>query len=147
MKTQSNGRRMGIASAAAVWVMVAGAAAYAGPRYQVTGVVSITAEGTNGWRVEGTLGEVRNSSNDAHRLMCQQSRTEATSSSGSVVRTTVVVCQARNTERTVTCLSTSAAIADALNGASNDALLELHISGTQCTDIIVYESSGLIKKA
>ena len=144
MKTAGKGLRGLVPGGLAALLSIT---AFAGPRYNVSGVVSITAEGTGGWRVEGTLGEVRNSTNDAHRLQCQASRSEATSSSGAVSRTTRVVCQARNTERSVICVSTSEAMADALNGASNDALLELHISGSTCTDIVVYESSGLIKKA
>jgi len=45
------------------------------------------------------------------------------------------------------CISGSEAVVNALNGVSNDALLELHITGSICTDIIVYESSGTIRKA
>jgi hypothetical protein len=145
MKISMNGRRAGPVSAAVLMGFVS--AAGAGPRYNVSGVVSILAEGTNGWRVEGTLGEVRNSTNDAHRLSCQVSRSETTGTSGTVTRTSSVVCQARNTERSVICVSTSEALANALNGASNDALIELHMVGSSCKDIIVYESSGLIKKA
>lgn len=145
MKFSMNGRRAGLVSAAVLMGFVSTAGA--GPRYNVSGVVSITAEGTNGWRVEGTLGEVRNSTNDAHRLSCQVSRSETTSTSGTVTRSSSVVCQARNAERSVICVSTSEALANALNGASNDALIELHMVGTSCKDIIVYESSGLIKKA
>ena len=140
-------RRAGVSAAAAVVGFTCASVGLAGPRYNVAGVVSITAEGTNGWRVEGTLGEVRNSSNEAHRLMCQVSRSEAPSSTGAVTRTTSVVCQARNTERSVVCVSTSEALANALNGTSNDALIELHIVGSSCKDIVVYESSGLIRKA
>jgi hypothetical protein len=146
MKASQKGWRSGLVPAVSMMAALS-AAAVAGPRYNVSGVVSITAEGTSGWRVEGTLGEVRNSSNDAHRISCQQSRSETTSTSGAVSRTTRVVCQARNTDRSVICIATSEALANALSGASNDALLELHISGTTCTDIVVYESSGLIKKS
>ena len=97
--------------------------------------------------VEGTLGEVRNSSNAAHYISCTQTRTEVLDANGSPSRTTRVTCSASNTERSVICLSGSEAIANALNGVSNDALLELHISGSICKDIIVYESSGTIRKA
>jgi hypothetical protein len=145
MKSLSKGRRAGLVSAAVLMGFVS--ATLAGPRYNVAGVVSITSEGANAWRVEGTLGEVRNSSNDLHRLSCQVSRTETTSSAGTVTRSSSVICQARNTERSVICVSTSEAMANALNGASNDALIELHMVGASCKDIIVYESSGLIKKA
>ena len=144
MNKLSKGRRAGLVSAAVMMGRVT--AALAGPRYNVAGVVSITSEGTNAWRVEGTLGEVRNSSNDLHRLSCQVTRNETTSTSGTVTRSSSVVCQARNTERSVICVSTSEALANALNGASNDALIELHLVGSSCKDIIVYESSGLIKK-
>lgn len=133
---------------AAAWATMAAtlSVATAGPRYNVAGVVRITDDGAGNLVVEGTLGEVRNSSNDAHRLTCQQSRSETTSASGAVSRSTIVICSARNTERSVSCVSRSDALADALNGASNDALIELHLTGTTCTDIIVYESSGLIRK-
>ena len=66
---------------------------------------------------------------------------------GLISRTTRVTCSASNAERSVMCLSGSEALANALNGVSNDALLEVHISGIICTDIIVYESSGTIRKA
>src|SRR5689334_8574999 len=72
--------------------------AMAGPRYNVAGVVRISEDAAGNVVVEGTLGEVRNSSNDAHRLSCQQSRSETTSSTGAVTRSTVVICSARNTE-------------------------------------------------
>jgi hypothetical protein len=122
-------------------------AAVAGPRYQVTGIVRISDNGSGGWVVEGTLGEVRNSSNDAHRLYCQQSRSETTNASGTVTRSATVVCSARNTERSVLCVSTSVPVADALNGVSNDALIELHITGSSCTNIIVYQSASTIRKS
>ena len=147
MTVHRKGRRAGLMAVAAVAGFICASAALAGPRYNVPGVVSITAEGTNGWRVEGTLGEVRNSSNDAHRLSCQVSRSETTNSSGVVTRTASVVCQARNTERSVICVGSGEALANALNGASNDALIELHIVGSSCKEIIVYESAGLIRKA
>jgi hypothetical protein len=139
-------RSAGLRAAACVLMAGAMSVAVAGPRYSVAGVVRISDDGAGNLVVEGTLGEARNSSNDAHRLSCQHSRSETTSSSGAVSRTATVVCSARNTERSITCVSTSEAIANALTGVSNDALIELHIRGTTCTDIIVYESSGLIRK-
>lgn len=147
MNNHRKGRRAGLIAAAALLGFTASAAALAGPRYNVQGVVRITDAGGGNLVVEGTLGEVRNSTSDAHRLSCQVSRSETVSSSGSVSRVATVVCQARNTERSAICVSTTEALANALNGASNDALIELRITGSTCTDIIVYESSGLIKKA
>jgi hypothetical protein len=144
MKELSNGRRARLVSAAILMGLVS--AAGAGPRYNVSGVVSISDDGQGGLVVEGTLGEVRNSSNDAHVISCLQTRTEV-EVGGLPSRTTRVTCQARNAERSVMCMSASEAVANALNGVSNDALLELHISGAICTDIVVYESSGTIRKA
>lgn len=146
MESLSRGRNAGLRALA--WMSMAGmmSVAAAGPRYNVADVVRITDDGVGKVVVEGTLGQVRNSSNDAHRLMCQQSRTETLDAAGTPVRSTVVVCQARNTVRSVACVSTLESAADALNGASNDALIELHITGNRCTDIIVYESSGLTRK-
>jgi hypothetical protein len=145
MRRISSGRNV---LRAAAWMSIAGmvSVAAAGPRYNVAGVVRIADDGAGKLVVEGTLGEVRNSSSDAHKLMCQQSRTENLNAAGSIVRSTVVVCQARNTERSVACVSTSEAVANALSGAANDALIQLRITGNNCTDITVYESSGLIKK-
>jgi hypothetical protein len=145
MKELSNGRRAWLVTAAILIGFVS--AAEAGSRYNVPGVVSITLDGNGNWVVEGSLGEVRNSSNDAHFISCTQTRSEVINAGGAISRTTRVTCQARNTERSVMCVSGSEAVANALNGVSNDALLELHISGVTCTDIIVYESSGTIRKA
>jgi hypothetical protein len=145
MKHSPEGRRSRLLP---VIVMAgAAAAAWAGPRYAVNGVVSITSEGTDAWRIEGTLGEVRSSPNDAHRLSCQVSRSESTASSGAVTRTALVICQARNTERSMVCIGSTEALANALDGASNDALIELHVVGSSCKQIVVYESSGLVRKS
>ena len=146
MRITSRGRNGGLRVAACMLMAGAVSIAAAAPRYTVAGVVRIAEDGAGKLVVEGTLGEVRNSSDDAHKLMCQQSRSETTNAAGSIVRSTVVVCQARNTERSVACVSTSEAIANALSGAGNDALIELRITGNTCSDIIVYESSGLIRK-
>ncbi len=146
MTNRSMGRRARLRAAALVALAAAISAAVAGPRYNVPGVVRISDDGAGKLVVEGTLGEVRNSANDAHRLMCQQSRSETINSAGTVSRVTSVICSARNAERAVACISSSESIANALNGASNDALIELHITGASCTNIIVYESSGLIRK-
>jgi len=145
MKELSNGRRAGLVSAA-ILIGFASAAA-AGPRYNVPGVVRISDDGQGGWVVEGTLGEVRNSTNDSHKISCLQTRIENLNADGMLVRTARVTCQASNTERAVACMSSSEAVANVLNGVSNDALLEVHIVGLVCTDIVVYESSGLIRKA
>jgi hypothetical protein len=146
--TTTTGRwKRAVLTTTAVALGCVATAAVAGPRYQVTGVVRISDNGSGGWVVEGTLGEVRNSSNDLHRLFCQQSRTETTNSAGAVTRSVAVTCIARNTERTVVCVSTALPFADALNGVSNDALIELHITGSSCTNIIVYQSASTIKKS
>lgn len=145
MKELSNGRRARLVTAAILLGFVS--AAGAGPRYNVPGVVSITLDANGNWVAQGTLGEVRNSSNDAHYITCSQTRTEVIGVGGQISRTTRVTCAAANTERSVMCLSGSEALANALNGVSNDALLEVHMSGSICTDIIVYESSGTIRKA
>jgi len=145
MKELSNGRRARLVSAAILMGFVS--AAGAGSRYNVPGVVRISADGQGGWVVEGTLGEVRNSPDSVHRISCVQTRTEVINADGLPSRTMRVTCQAANTERAVMCISGSEAVVNALNGVSNDALLELHITGSICTDIIVYESSGTIRKA
>jgi hypothetical protein len=145
MKEPSNGRRARLVWAA-ILIGFASAAA-AGPRYNVPGVVRISPDANGGWVVEGTLGEVRNSPDNVHRISCLQTRTENLNADGMLVRTARVTCQASNTERSVACMSSSEAVANALNGVSNDALLELHIVGSSCTDIVVYESSGMIRKA
>jgi len=145
VKALSNGRRARLVSAAMLIGFVS--AAGAGPRYNVPGVVSITVDGNGGLVVQGTLGEVRNSSGSVHSISCSQTRGEVINANGQISRSTMVICQARNTERAVICVSSSEAIANALNGVSNDALLELHILGSSCQDIIVYESSGTIRKA
>jgi hypothetical protein len=145
MKQLSNGRRARLVTAAILMGFVT--AAGAGPRYKVPGVVSITLDANGNLVVQGTLGEVRNSSDDAHYINCTQTRSEVPGVGGLFTRTTRVNCSASNAERSVFCLSGSEALANALSGASNDALLEVHISGSICTDIIVYESSGTIRKA
>jgi hypothetical protein len=146
--TLTSGRwKRAVLTTTAVALGCAATAAVAGPRYLVPGIVRISDNGSGGWVVEGTLGEVRNSSSDLHRLYCQQSRTETTNAAGAVTRSSVVTCIARNTERTVVCVSTAQPVADALNGVSNDALIELHISGSSCTNIIVYQSASTIKKS
>ena len=145
MKGLSNGRRARLA-AAAILIGFASAAA-AASRYNVPGVVSISDDGQGGWVVEGTLGEVRNSSNNAHYISCSQTRNEVVGVGGLISHTLRVNCAASNTERSLMCMSGSEAVANVLNGAGSDALLEIHVTGVICTDIIVYESSGTIRKA
>jgi len=145
MKELSKGRRARLVSAAIMMGFVS--AAVAGPRYNVPGVVSISLDANGNWVIEGSLGEVRNSSNGSHLISCLQTRTEVIDENGSPSRTTRVTCQASNGERSVMCMSNSEAIANALSGAGSDAVLEIHVSGVICTDLVVYESSGTIRKA
>jgi hypothetical protein len=145
MKELSNGRRARLVAAAILMGFVS--AAEAGPRYNVPGVVRIAEDGQGGWVVEGTLGEVRNSSNNAHYISCTQTRSEVLNPGGLISRTLRVNCAASNAERSVMCMSNSEAVANALSGAGSDALLQFHVVGVTCTDVIVYESSGTIRKA
>jgi hypothetical protein len=65
MQGSLRGRNAGLRALA--WMSMAGmlSVAAAGPRYNVADVVRITDDGAGGLVVEGTLGQVRNSSNDA----------------------------------------------------------------------------------
>jgi hypothetical protein len=132
------------ALACATW----SANAVAGPRYSPPGV-QIFLNGNGGY-AEGTLGGTRNSANTVERITCTVTREEILSASGALQeRATLVVCTARNAAgRTASCASESEAIANGLNGLSNDGLLRFSFdANAQCTDILVYESSSLeVKK-
>jgi len=117
------------------------------PHYGRPGVEIFTDDTGAGYAM-GTLGGTRNSADLNERLSCLVSRTESVSTSGAVTRSTSVNCSARDTaRRTVSCTSTSDSMANALNGTSNDALIEIHFNASgQCTDIVVYESASLERK-
>ena len=147
MENQKKGRRAGLVSAAMVTALSAAAVAIAGPHYSQPGV-TIFVDSTGAGNAMGTLGGTRNSADLNERLACLVSRTETTSSSGAKSRSTSVTCSARDTSRrTVSCTSTSDAMANALSGVSNDSLLEFHFDrNAKCTDIVVYESTSLERK-
>jgi len=120
----------------------------AGPRYGEPNV-SIFTDSTGAGYAMGTLGGTRDSADLIQRLSCLVSRNETTSSSGAKTRTASVTCSARDTARkTVSCTTTSDAMANALSGVSNDSLLEFHFDAAgKCTDVIVYESTSLERKS
>jgi hypothetical protein len=126
----------------------ASATVVAGPRYTPPGV-QIFLNGNGGY-AEGTLGGTRNSANNVERIRCTVTREENLSATGALLsRETLLVCIARNAAgRTASCASESEAIANGLNGLSNDGLLRFSFdANAQCTDILVYESSSLeVKK-
>jgi hypothetical protein len=131
----------GLASAAIASV------AYAGSRYGQPSVSIHQATDGSGYAM-GTLGGVRNSANTRERLFCTVTRTETTSAAGAVRRSTSVSCGARDGNDVVaSCVSTQEKHAVALNGVSNDSLIEFHYdaAGT-CTTIWVYESASLERK-
>lgn len=121
--------------------------AYAGSRYGQPSVSIYKASDGSGYAM-GTLGGVRNSVSRVERLSCAVSRSESTNSRGIVVRTTAVDCAARdNGGILANCSSKQEKHAVALNGVSNDSLIEFHFDATgQCTTIWVYESASLERK-
>jgi hypothetical protein len=130
---------------AACAALVAGAA-LAGSRYSQPSV-SITNNSDGSGYAMGTLGGVRNSANTRERLACTVTRTEITSA-GVPRRSTVVSCVARDANGvSASCVSTLEKHAVALNGVSNDSLIEFHYdaAGT-CTTLWVYESGSLERK-
>jgi hypothetical protein len=143
MKLPSKGWRAGLALAA----LAIAATALAGPRYGKPNV-EIFLDGSGAGYAMGTLGGTRNSTDLVQKLSCLVARNETTSSSGAKTRSTSVTCIARDVSRvTVSCTSTSDAMANALSGTSNDSLLEFHFDATgKCTDIVVYESASLERK-
>jgi hypothetical protein len=143
----SKGRRAmqrAVIAACAAWI--AGSAT-AGIRYGQPGV-SITSNADGSGYAMGTLGGVRNSANTRERLACTVTRTETTNSRGALVRSSTVSCGARDANGiSVSCVSTQEKHAVALNGVSNDSLIEFHYDaqGT-CTTLWVYESASLERK-
>lgn len=135
------------AACAALASAALASAAYAGIRYGQPSV-SIHQATDGGGYAMGTLGGVRNSANTRERLACTVTRTETTTAAGVVRRATSVSCNARDGNNVVaTCVSTQEKHAVALNGVSNDSLIEFHYdaAGT-CTAIWVYESASLERK-
>lgn len=121
--------------------------AYAGIRYGQPSVSIYQASDGSGYAM-GTLGGVRNSANTRERLACTVTRTESTTAAGVVRRSTSVSCSARDGNNVVaTCVSTQEKHAVALNGVSNDSLIEFHHDAAgNCTTIWVYESASLERK-
>ena len=132
----------GIALAMAI---LGGAAppAFAGASYGQPGVfIGLSADGSG--RAYGTLGGTRNSADVSERISCFVARTETTSGT----RSTSITCTARDTtRRSVSCTSTSAAVALGFNGSMSDGLIEfVWDAAGKCTNIIAYESSSLERK-
>ena len=134
-----------IAVVAACAVMVS--AAYAGSRYGMPGVV-ITPNADGSGYAGGTLGAVRNSANTVERLSCTVTRTETTGGNGLPLQVSQVSCVARDANGVVaSCVSTQEKFAAALNGVSNDSLIEFRYNAAgACTTINVYESASLERK-
>jgi hypothetical protein len=142
----SQGRRFRTGTAMMAACAALAATALAGSRYPPG--VSITPKTAGGGMVVGTLGGVRNSASTVEKLSCLVSRTETTSASGAVTRSTAVNCQARDVNGVAaSCTSNQEAHAIALNGVSNDSLIEFHYdTAARCTTIWVYESASLQRK-
>jgi hypothetical protein len=134
-----------IAVMAACAVMAS--AAYAGSRYSQPGVV-ITPNADGSGYAGGTLGGVRNSANTVERLSCTVTRTEVTGANGLPVQSSTVSCVARDANGVVaSCTSAQEKFAAALNGVSNDSLIEfLYNAAGNCTRVTVYESASLERK-
>ena len=140
--------RMAVTAAcAAVASMAFAPMADAGVRYGLPSVSIYQATDGSGYAM-GTLGGVRNSTNTRERLACTVTRTETTTAAGAVRRSTSVNCGARDGNNVVaTCVSTQEKHAVALNGVSNDSLIEFRFDAAgNCTTIWVYESSSLERK-
>jgi hypothetical protein len=123
------------------------AAAIAGSRYNPPGVViTRNADGTG--LASGTLGGTRNSSNNVERLSCVVVRTDMTSAAGVPSRSSTVSCIARDSASvSATCVSTLESHATALDGVSNDSLIEFRYDASgRCASITVYESASLERK-
>jgi|SRR5688572_13829120 len=146
----SKGRRstrIAVTAACAATAVAMASAAYAGVRYGLPSVSIYQATDGSGYAM-GTLGGVRNSVNTRERLACTVTRTETTSAAGAIRRSTAVNCSARDGNNVVaTCVSTQEKHAVALNGVSNDSLVEFHydVAGN-CSTIWVYESASLERK-
>ena len=122
-------------------------AAYAGSRYSQPGVI-ITPNADGSGYAGGTLGGVRNSANTVERLSCTVTRTETTGANGLPVQISQVSCVARDANGVVaSCTSVQEKFAAALNGVSNDSLIEFRYNAAgSCTSLTVYESASLERK-
>ena len=135
--------RAGLAGIAATLVATG---AMAGSRYGSPSVTVFKAADGSGYAY-GTLGGTRNSAFPAEKLMCSVGRALALNAAGSELKITTVVCSAVDKNGVAAaCLSNKEEFADALNGASNDALIDFRFTGAQCTSISVYESSSVERK-
>jgi hypothetical protein len=147
----SKGRRshrIAVTAACAAISLSAGATvALAGVHYGSPSVSIFTTSDGGGYAM-GTLGGVRNSASTRERLWCTVTRTETTSAQGVVSRSSLVSCGARDAASvSVSCVSTQEKHAVALNGVSNDSLIEFHYNASgNCTTIWVYESASLERK-
>jgi hypothetical protein len=143
MNISKNLKRAGFAAVAAALVATG---ALAGARYGQPSVTVVkNADGT-GWAY-GTLGGTRNSAFPGERLSCSIGRAVTLNSTGGEVKVTTVICVAVDKNGvSATCLSTKEEFADALNGLSNDGLIDFRFTGARCDSIAVYESSSLERK-
>jgi len=121
--------------------------AMAGNRYSQPSV-KITPNADGSGYAGGTLGGVRNSASTVERLSCTVTRTETTGSNGLPVQRSQVSCVARDAAGVVaSCTSVQEKFAAALDGVSNDSLIEFTYSAAgACTKITVYESASLERK-
>lgn len=119
----------------------------AGNRYSPSGVViTRNADGTG--FASGTLGGARNSANTVEKLSCAVVRLDSINAAGAPSRSTTVSCLARDAANvSVTCVSTLETHATALDGVSNDSLIEFaYDAAGRCTLVTVYESASLERK-
>lgn len=97
----------------------------------------------------GTLGGTRNSAFPVEKLSCTVSRQVVYSSTGAeLLKIATVACQATDRNGvTASCTSSNHQYADALDGLSNDGLIDFSFGPTGgCTALTVYESSSLERK-
>jgi hypothetical protein len=143
MKFSMNARSMGLAAVAAT---LCATGAVAGSRFGTPGVTIYKAADGSGYAY-GTLGGTRNSAFPSERLSCTISRSVTQNAAGAEVKVTTVVCSAMDKNGvTAACVSSKEEFADALNGVSNDGLIDFRFTGGLCTSISVYESSSLERK-
>jgi hypothetical protein len=143
MNISMNAKRMGLATVVAA---LCATGALAGSRYGQPSVTVFKGADGSGYAY-GTLGGTRNSAFPGEKLSCTASRSITVNSAGAEVKVTTVLCTAvdRNGVSAV-CVSSKEEFADALNGLSNDGLIDFRFQGAQCTSIAVYESSSLERK-
>jgi len=143
MKFSMNAKRMGLVAVAAA---LCATGALAGSRYSQPSVTVLKNPDGSG-RAYGTLGGTRNSAFPGERLSCTASRSVSLNSAGAEVKSTTMNCIAVDKNGlSAVCVSTKEEFADALNGLSNDGLIEFTYTGINCTAIYVYESSSLERK-